>query len=68
LVGTCDDAVIDGHNELEVLPWSDLLGWLFQVKPVFFVGRYGNAAFLASRPWRRTAGAGGNASQVATSE
>jgi hypothetical protein len=46
---TYDDGVIGGRNVLEVLPWTRLLSWLFQVMPVFFlVGGYANAASLTA--------------------
>jgi fucose 4-O-acetylase-like acetyltransferase len=40
---------LTGRSVLEVLPWTHLLSWLFQVMPVFFlVGGFANAASLTS--------------------
>ncbi|MEV4399010.1 acyltransferase [Nonomuraea sp. NPDC049607] len=46
---TYRDGRLGGYNALDVLGWLDLITWLFQVMPIFFlVGGYAGGASMAS--------------------
>ncbi|NUT43385.1 MAG: acyltransferase family protein [Thermoactinospora sp.] len=46
---TYRDGQLGGYNALHVLGWLDLVTWLFQVMPIFFlVGGYAGGASMAS--------------------